>query len=57
MFAASSIAEPASAVPKSQTGSPETGSLFIGLGAAIGIITLVAIIAGVTVVCRTKHRP
>ena len=43
-------------VPNTQTESPDTVSLYIGLGAMFGIITLIAIIAGVALMCRKKRR-
>ena len=43
-------------VPNTQTESPDPVSLSIGLGAAFGIITLVAIITGIALMCRKKCR-
>ena len=56
LFTASTTAEAVGVVPNIQTESPDTVSLSIGLGAAFGIITLVALIAGVALVCRKKRR-
>ena len=56
MFTASTTVEAVGVVPNTQTESPDTVSLSIGLGAAFGIITLVALIAGVALMCRKKRR-
>ena len=55
-FTASTTVEAVGVVPNTQTESPDTVSLPIGLGVPFGIITLVAIIAGVAMICRKKRR-
>ena len=55
MFTASTTAGEARLVPNTQAESPETDSLFIGLGAALGAITLIAIVTGTVVACRRKQ--